>query len=173
MEEDKRKAFVRLGMKVYLTLRKLWDKVPEPTDEFREICMSNDFRQFSDLINQQEYQYDPLHGLLDNTYDYNKFFEERGFGKDCDDWARAWAVWGSLNGYGAKEWVTCSCTSIMNALNTMHVITTISKNGRYYLCNYDIYGPYNSEEEALEVLGCWETHRVDRITEFYRRIDIG
>lgn len=172
MEENKRKSFVRFCMKVYLFLRKFWDKVPEPSEEMRNLCMSKNFREFSDLINQQEYQYDQLHGLLDNTYDYNKFFEERDFGKDCDDWARIWDVWGVLNGYEAKEWVTCSCTSIVNALNTMHVITTISKDGQYYLCNYDIYGPYSSEQEALDVMGCWESYRDQRITEFYRQIDI-
>lgn len=172
MASDRLKSFVKTGTKIYLQLRKLWDKIPEPTEEFRNLCMSMDFREFVDYVNTMEYQYDPLHGLLDNTYDYNKFFENRTESKDCDDFCRVVMAWGSLNGYEAKEYVVCSCTSLLKSFETFHVIGTLHKDGKYYLSNYDLYGPFDTEQEALDLMSCWETYRDERITVFYREIKI-
>ena len=108
---------------------------------------------FSDLINEYDYKQDPLSGLFDYISSPDKFFNpDKKFGRDCDDWSRLWSLWGLYNGYKAYEYVVCDPSSIKKTFATLHCVTVLEKEGKYYLMNYHPYGPAASKEEALKVL---------------------
>ena len=106
--------------------------------------------EFSNIINLLEYKADPLGGLIDYVADPDKFFDsERKFGRDCDDWARQWSIWGYHNGYIAEEYIVYNPK---HPFKTMHVVTLLWKDGNCQLANYRLYGPFKTSEEALNYL---------------------
>ena len=158
-------------MKMYLTLRKLWDPLKEPTKVREEYNCSK--TAFSKRINSFKYKADPLGGLLDHTADPNKFFDDtRESGRDCDDFQRQWSWWGRYNGYKACEYVVCEPTTIKNAFSTMHVIGTLQdeKTKDWYLTNYKIYGPFATEEDALRYITNFQSYTENCIIVKYREV---
>lgn len=164
------KAIIRFLMKIYLRLRKLWDPIIIPT-KTRDNYKCN-MQTFFKRINMLPYKADPLKGLLDHTADPDTFFDDKESGRDCDDWARVASWWGVFHDYKAKEWVICDPSSIRKAFNTMHVITTLSKEDKYYLINYKPQGPFESEEEALNYMQTYLSFQDNRVIVFYREIKL-
>ena len=166
-----KKKIIKLLMKVYLSLRKLWDPLKRPSkvlDEYKR-----DMLDFSKRINSFEYKYDPLKGLIDHTADPNLFFDDtRESGRDCDDFQRQWSWWGVYNGYKAYEYVICEPTTIKNAFSTMHVIGTLYKedNKKWFLTNYRSYGPFVTEEEALNYMTVFKDYTEDCVIVKYREV---
>lgn len=163
-----KKSIIKFLMKVYLKMRKGWDPLTVPSkirDEFN--IKMNDF---SKRINSMPYKSDPLKGLLDNTADPNTFFDNKEHNRDCDDFQRMWSWWGVFNGYKAKEYVICDPTTVRTAFQTMHVIGTLEKDGKFYLTNYRPSGPFDSEKKALEQMAKYHTYKDDRVIVYYREI---
>ena len=165
MKEDTLKKL----MKIYLTLRKFWDPIIVPKDlsPYRVSA-----EEFSRAINAMEYKQDKINGLIDRTDDPNTFFDEtKESDRDCDDFQRQYSIWGVVNNCKATEWVVCSNTSVLNAINTMHVIGTLEQGGKYWLTNYEMYGPFNSEEEALDYMKWFPSYMEERVIVKYRDIE--
>jgi len=165
------KSIVKALMKGYLTLRKLWDPKKKPLKVREEYNLSAE--KFQDKINSFEYKADPLGGLFDHTADPNKFFDNtKESGRDCDDFQRQWSWWGVYNGYESYEHVICDPSSIKTAFSTMHVIGTLKskETSKWFLTNYYIYGPFETEDDALEYMRNFKSYRKNRVTVKYRRI---
>lgn len=117
-----------------------------------------DMDEASRILNSTEYKDDRLKGFLDTSvptkYAYS-FFDELKHGRDCDDWARLWSVWGWLNGYEAREWIIADPW-----LKKAHIFTTLSKDKKHWLMNYHPYGPYQSLDTALRAMELWYDHPV-------------
>ena len=108
---------------------------------------------FSNLINKYPYKSDPLGGAWDYIDKPDEFFNEgKTSGRDCDDWARMWSLWGVYHKYRAYEYVICDASSLKTIFKTMHCFTLLEKDNKCYLLNYRQYGPYRSKEKAIEAL---------------------
>jgi hypothetical protein len=112
-------------------------------------------QEFSTLLNLVIYKKDPLFGLIDYTSNMDKFFDNKKFGRDCDEYARAWMLWGVHNGFNAQEMVV---TTIDSAFSDAHVVTILNKDNNYYLCNYTTSGPFQTFDDALNDLKRWERY---------------
>lgn len=124
-------------------------RLPKASRKYFDLSM----KDFSDLINKFEYRKDPLNGAIDYISHPDKFFyENKKVGRDCDDWGRLWALWGLYNGYRAFEYVVCDPSTVKQTFATLHCVTLLQKDNKYYLMNYTPYGPFSSEERALEIL---------------------
>lgn len=124
--------------------------------------------EFSKKINEMEYKADPIGGLIDYVADPDLFFDsKRKFGRDCDDWARQWSIWGYHNGYVAEEYFVYNPKRLFR---TAHVVTLLWKNGNCYLGNYYLFGPFYSDEEALRYLKNYKSYQDGLETVFSRRI---
>lgn len=159
---------IRFLMKVYLRCRKWWDPIIIPTktkDNYK--C---NMQTFFKRVNALPYKQDPLKGLLDHTADPDTFFDDKESGRDCDDWARVASWWGVFHDYKAKEWVICDPSSIKRAFQTMHVITTLEKDGKFWLINYQPQGPFESEELTLDYMKWYPSYKDNRTIVFYREI---
>lgn len=124
--------------------------------------------EFSRKINEMEYKSDPLGGAVDYVADPDKFFDsERESGRDCDDWARQWSIWGYHNDYVAEEYIVYNPKRLFK---TLHVVTLLWKDGDCFLANYYLYGPFKSTEEALKYLERFTSYKDGLETVFSRRI---
>lgn len=124
--------------------------------------------EFSQKVNSMPYKSDPLGGLIDYVADPDKFFDpKRKFGRDCDDWARQWSIWGYYNGYVAEEHIVYNPK---RPFKTMHVVTLLWKDGNCFLANYHLFGPFQTEEDALDYLKNYSSYKDGLETVFSRRI---
>lgn len=133
------------------------------TRTFRKVKISNaevyklPADEFSRKVNEMPYKADPLGGLIDYVADPDEFFDiEREFGRDCDDWARQWSIWGYHNGYVTEEYFVYNPKKLFR---TAHVVTLLWKDGECYLANYRLYGPFKTSEEALGFLKRYEDYK--------------
>lgn len=160
-------------MKAYLNLRKIWDPLRKPNKVMKEYeCSSS---RFQDRINSFEYKADPLSGLFDHTADPNKFFDNtRESGRDCDDFQRQWSWWGVYNGYESTEYIICDPTTLKSAFSTMHVIGVLrnKETGRFFLTNYNMYGPFEDEEKALDYMRYFPSYMKDKLWVRYRKVKL-
>lgn len=167
------KAFVSIIMKGYLALRKLWDPIIEPV-KVREEYNRSSF-DFQKRILSFEYKADPLGGLFDHTADPNLFFDNtKESGRDCDDFQRQWSWWGIYNGYEPTEYVICDPSTLKSTFSTMHVIGVLKdkESNKYFLTNYRMYGPFGSEDEALDYMKNFKDYTENRLTVKYREIKL-
>lgn len=139
---------IKIGVQIYLFIVNLFRVVRVLDKEVYKLSM----KEFSDEINRMPYKADPLGGLIDNVADPETFFDDKDSGRDCDDWARQWSIWGVNNGYKAYEYVVWNPSSLMKAFNTMHVITILKKEDECYLMNYTPYGPFSDEECCIDFM---------------------
>ena len=142
----------------YLKLTRFFGRrlrLPEKSKKYFNLSMID----FSNLINKYEYKSDPLKGALDYIDTPDEFFNEnKKSGRDCDDWSRMWSLWGLYHNYRAYEYVICDSSTLKRIFETLHCITVLEKNNKYYLMNYRYYGPYNSLEKALGALCKWKDY---------------
>lgn len=143
------KIYANLRTKIGPWLYKRFHKVTIKTtywDKFKNLDMAD----FSDILENYEYQWDQYHGLLDNSFDPSEpdyFFQDLKRGRDCDDFARIWRLWCQENNLEAEEYIV---TDSRKPLSKAHVITIgTDKFGKTWLFNYSYFGPFASKEEAL------------------------
>jgi len=86
---------------------------------------------------------------LDNTANIDTFFKEKDYGRDCDDYARAWLTWGVANGFDCQEVIV---TTKKHLAESAHVICILSKENKYWLCNYEYYGSFDTFDDALDYM---------------------
>lgn len=128
-------------------------RVEDGYEEFEKFISTVDMEEASDILNSKEYISDKLKGALDCSVPRkwaHTFFSDKAKTRDCDDFARMWSLWGSYYGYDVKEWFV-----IERRFKKAHMITTLSKDGEYWLMNYRPYGPHKSLEDALNVMAHW------------------
>lgn len=114
---------------------------------------------FSEKINSFPYKSDPLGGLFDYTATFEHFIDPNvKEGRDCDDFARMWVLWGKANGYQSTEVIV---TTKKHFFKDSHVVTILYKGGKYTLCNYRPYPETVSFAEALDRIKSWGTSYVD------------
>lgn len=105
------------------------------------------------IIRNFAYKWDYFLGAIDASIPANmayQFFIPRRRGRDCDDFARLWSVWGVHNGYEAQEWIHIT---YRKPIKLAHVVTTLTKDGQYWLCDRLTFGPYATMDEALALCG--------------------
>jgi len=124
------------------------------TDEWQTAYVIS-MSEFSNLLKTVPYKSDPLFGIIDYTGNMDIFFEPRTIGRDCDAFARAWVLWGVHNGYNAYEMIV---TTTVHPFVDAHVVTILSKDNNFYLCNYEAFGPFTSFDNALNDLKRWERY---------------
>lgn len=148
-----------LLLKLYAKIRAKLNPVRIPVSAEWSTYKKMTMLGFSEKINSFPYKSDPLGGLFDYTATFEHFIDPNvKEGRDCDDFARMWTMWGICNGYRATEVIV---TSKKHFFKDSHVVTVLCKNGKYILCNYKVYASRNSLEEALDYLKSWGTSYVD------------
>ena len=105
----------------------------------------------SHMLNPTDYKYDKWLGAIDATvppkYAYT-FFSDLKHGRDCDDFARMWSLWGEGHGYEAREWLVTSAKK-GEFFKRAHMVTTLSRYGEHWLMDYTPFGPHNVLDKAL------------------------
>lgn len=153
------KAIKKFLIKLYVVLFIRTRKVKWPDKSIDEFNRGMD--DFSKRINEFPYKSDPLGGLIDYVDHPDNFFDkDKTEGRDCDDWARMWSIWGALHEYKAIEWIVCNPNRMFK---TMHVITTLEDGRKCYLMNFRPYGPYLTVDEALDKMRSFESYKEDII----------
>lgn len=113
-------------------------------------------KSFSEDINAYDYEWDYLHGLLDASFSSNEpdyFFQSLTAGRDCDDFARIWRLWGEAQGWKGEEYIF---TDKKKPFSKAHVVTILEENpSQFWLMNYSPYGPYSTKEEAIQKMTDW------------------
>ena len=151
-------------VKIYAFLTRKTRRVKIPDSNLYRLSAD----EFSQKVNSMPYKADPLGGLIDYVADPDKFFDpKRKFGRDCDDWARQWSIWGYYNDYVAEEYIVYNPK---RPFKTMHVVTLLWKDGNCFLANYHLFGPFQTEEEALGYLKNYSSYKDGLETVFSRRI---
>lgn len=110
---------------------------------------------FSLKVNSYGYLWDAGKGIFDASFPSTNpsyFFASLRQGRDCDDFARIWRLWGEHNGYVGYEYIV---TDVAHPFSKAHVVTLLEKDGRWWLMNYLPYGPTESREAALGILENW------------------
>ncbi len=123
-----------------------------------------EMNEFSDVINAYKYAPDLLSGVVDHSFNNdnpNRFFDSLEHGRDCDNWARIWKLWGIENGYTAQEVIL---TTQQHVARDAHVVVVLSKNGVYWLMDYRPYGEYTNLNNAVEsIVGHWKKYTPDNL----------
>ena len=144
---------VKILVKFYAWLCRKFRKVKISDNKVYDLPAN----EFSNIINLLEYKSDPLGGFIDYVADPDKFFDsKRKFGRDCDDWARQWSIWGYHNGYIAEEYFVYNPCRLFSSA---HVVTLLWKNGECYLGNYRLTGPFKTMEEAFDSLKIYNKYK--------------
>lgn len=103
------------------------------------------------MLNSVGYKSDIGRGLVDASvppkYAYT-FFADLKHGRDCDDFARLWSLWGEAHDFEAREWIVTSAKK-GEFFKRAHMVTTLSKYGEHYLMDYSPFGPHNVLADAL------------------------
>lgn len=133
--------------------RKRYTKDMQAVETWQDFMVSP-MVQASDMINSNPYKPDIWRGFVDASvppkYAYT-FFADLKHGRDCDDWARLWSLWGEAHDFEAREWIV---TSVKKGefFKRAHMVTTLSKYGEQYLMDYHPFGPHNVLTDALSEL---------------------
>lgn len=141
---------IELIFKILVKLRGILNPIKVPKSEKWEELSKLTMIEFSSFLSQFKYTPDPLGGLLDYTASVDHFLDESiTEGRDCDDWARMWTLWGITNGYKATEIVI---TCIDKPFRKAHVVTMLYSGYSYILCNYEPTSRASTFTDALEPL---------------------
>ena len=124
-------------------------------------------KEFSKKINAYKYKPDLVNGVVDFAYENpNVFFSELGVSRDCDDYARVYYHYGLVNNYTPQEVII---TTKEHIIKDSHVVCVLEKDSKYWLCDYEVYGTFNSIEEAImAVPNHWEKYTKENLLyEYY------
>ena len=116
---------------------------------------------FEKYINTFEYKSDKVMGLFDMVFPLDKpeyFFSQLDWGRDCDDYARIWAIY--LKRYGWEEITEVIVLNKDKPFSTSHLICVAKEpiSKKYYLFNYHKYGTFSTFEEAVEDVNRWKSY---------------
>jgi len=156
---------VKKLLKSYATLRREANPLELPTHNQWLTVKYYTVEQFSEWINTFGYKADPLGGLIDYTAHPDKFFDRtRKQGRDCDDFARMWSLWGIYNGYTAIEYIVMNPNSpfktahVVTILKWVDITVDITFVPNYIMCNYEASKPYMSRKKALNSLKAYVSY---------------
>ncbi len=157
-------------VQLYSKIRKTANPVlmPENNAEVWKDVKYYNMYKFSQWVNSFPYLSDRFHGLFDKTEDFEHFADTKSaYGRDCDDFARMWTLWGLYNGYTVYEAIVAKNKFPFK----FHVVTILEKYGEYRLCDYKNYGPFNSIEDCKQQL-CenWSSYTMDNIIFVYWKV---
>lgn len=131
--------------------------------EFRrdkwELAKDMNIVGFENYINDFEYKSDKWGGLLDMSFPVEEpgyFFSDLKWGRDCDDYARIWALYLKLHGW--EEVTEVIVTNNKKPFRLAHVVTVAKKYGKYSLFNYEKYGSFNTFEDAVDYMAAWKDY---------------
>lgn len=166
------KKFVEVVTNIYASIRLVIEKLMFNTFshkvEYREdrwvYANGLGIKEFEMYINSFEYLSDKMNGLFDMSFPVSKpsyFFSDVNWGRDCDDFARIWAIY--LKNKGWEEITEIIITNYKKPFSKAHVETIAKKDGKYYLFNYEMYGPFNSFEEAVAYNSAWASYPTDEL----------
>lgn len=149
----------------YARLRRRFNPLDLPDEPQWESVKNYSIEKFGNWINSFPYKKDGLWGLIDLTDDPDDFSDrsKRSF-RDCDDFARMWSLWGLYNNFSATEYIV---TTKENPVKDAHVVTVLGKEGKYVLCNYNVYPSgekFSSENKAIDYMKTWKRYSKSFIT---------
>ncbi len=133
--------------------RKRYTKDQEAVKAWQDF-MASQMKGADHYLNPVDYKADWGRGLVDASIPpryAHVFFAELEEGRDCDDFARMWTLWGEKHEYEAREWLVTSAKK-GEFFKRAHMVTTLSKYGEHWLVDYKPFGPHNVLEGALEDL---------------------
>lgn len=143
----------RFFLNLYSKIRRRLNKVKLPVSKEWEVYKNMSIYEFSKKINSFPYKADLGAGLFDYTASFEHFIDPKvKIGRDCDDFARMWTLWGAYNGYVAHEIIL---TNPKHFFKDSHVITILEKDGKYILCNYKNYPETDSFIKAIDRMRDW------------------
>lgn len=139
---------IKLYVFLFIKRRKIkWPKQKTIEKEFNK-----NMDDFSNRINKLPYKYNPFWGfeIINDTISPEDFFNENiEDGRDCDDLARIWSIWGIIHGFKVMKWVVYD---IKNFFKSVYIFTILNKDNRYYLMDFKCHGPFRSEEEIKKFI---------------------
>lgn len=168
--EKLRSRFVEFVLKIYIKIRVITSPIlyrkhyrvsnmdKSAWEEARELTLY----KFSEFINDAKkfgYKWDTGKGALDSSFASEEpeyFFSDLNKGRDCDDYARIWRLWGEHQGYTGYEYII---VSPLAPFKTAHVITLLERDGAWWLMNYKPYGHFKSKENALNKMKSWYPYK--------------
>lgn len=122
---------------------KKWDDVKDLSPE-----------EFSKVLNEFEYKYDKISGLLDNTQPVTEpqyFFKNLTSDRDCDNWARQWVIYYKYHNIPCQEWIV---TNKKHPFTNSHLIAVANEGDGWRLLNYYRYPmTHDTAEEAVADIG--------------------
>jgi hypothetical protein len=149
--------------KQYINIRNKLNPFQEPNLDIWQPYINLSMSEFDTTINNLPYRWDRLHGLLDKTGNIDTFFDPKEYGRDCDDFARAWLTWAVFNNFYSREIIV---TTKAHLFTKAHVITIINRGSKFYLCNYKHYGPFTSFDKALGYMERFPSYKNGFIFQF-------
>lgn len=166
------KSFVKTVLNIYSGIRLLIEPIMfkkfshkiEYNEKNWNYAKSLSINEFSKYINSFDYLSDKMSGLFDMSFPIDSpsyFFSPIEWGRDCDDFARIWAIY--LKEQGWEEITEIIITNYEKPFNKAHVETIAKKQDKYYLFNYEMYGPFNSFEEAVLYNSVWASYPEDKL----------
>lgn len=138
---------------------KMFSQKVEYREDKWEEAKGKNILHFSNFINKYEYKSDKWGGLLDMSFPVDRpgyFFADLKWGRDCDDYARIWALY--LKRHGWEDVTEVIVLDYKKPFATAHVVTVAKKNGKYKLFNYEYYGDFDTFEEAVEYVTAWSSY---------------
>lgn len=163
----KNKKFLNLILDVVVRIRALIEPLSWKIFSYKDWESLNDLdnfdnlkdltpTEFSNAINKMEYKFDPIKGLLDFSFPFDKpqyFFKNLPWGRDCDDWARVWSIYYKNKGIPVQEWVI---TDLDHPFTRSHFVAVAKEEDGWHLLNYDRYpNGHETPEEALNDVQGW------------------
>lgn len=133
----------------------------EKWNELRTLKLSD----YSNYLNTFPYKSDPLKGLIDHTGTFENFIDPNiKSGRDCDDWAMMYDLWGIFN---KRISYTVIVTTKNKVFSNSHVVTVLYNptSKKYTLCNYTPTTIANSLEDAIDGVRKWECYKQGYIYE--------
>ena len=157
LSKDTTKRILRFYLRIRIFtsswLFKKWYKVSIETERWDKVKLLT-MDEFSKEVNSYPYKYDSFGGLLDSSFPSNQpdyFFQELEKGRDCDDYARIWRLWAKHHGMKAEEFVFLD---INKPFKTAHVVCIARDiHNKFWLFNYEYYGPFSSFDDVIEKMG--------------------
>ena len=106
--------------------------------------------------------------VYDITVESGAFLVNNYLVKNCDNFTRMIKYWAIYNNVEAQEVIVSSKSHI---IQDAHVVTVLHMDG-YYLCDYGVYGPFTTFEDAVyNIPDRWEKYNKDDfIYELYNGI---
>ena len=151
---------IKFFFKIFVWFRDKFNptKLPTNKEEWNKVRKLS-FQEFSDWVNSFTYLSDPLSGFFDKTETFEHFIDPNiKSGRDCDDFAEMFKLWGIFN---KRKAYTVVITIKAHPFKKSHIVTVLYDDStkKYTLCNYTHAIEADTLEEAIDKIRQWKTYK--------------